>query len=91
MNTIREHVREMHPQIRPLPRSNADVARAHARAHHQMHCSHTHEEDNAGELIGPGADRRRPSGWQTGQGVIMRDDRPLKRNPPLTVLLTPDI
>ena len=84
MSTIRDHVRGMHSQIKSLPRSNEGVARAHARAHHRLHCSHTHEEDNAGSLIGPGSDHRRPSGWTTGLGVIMRRDR-------LTVLLTPDI
>jgi hypothetical protein len=84
MSTIRDHVREMHPQISPLPRSNEDVAQAHARAHHRLHCSHIHEEDNAGKLIGPGSDRRRPSGWYTGLGVVMRDRK-------MVVLLTPDV
>jgi len=84
MSTIRQHIRELHPQIRTLPRSNDDLARAHARAHHHLHCNHTHEEDGAGALIGPGSDARRPSGWWTGLDVIMRDR-------PFAVPLTPDV
>lgn len=72
VSTVRRHVMEMHPQIRPVPRANDDVARAHARTHHRYHCSHVHEFDNAGALVGPNSKDRRPSGWYTGLGVIMR-------------------
>lgn len=74
MNTLRQHMIDMHPLQRyeRLARSNKDLQRQHSRIHHRRYCSHVHEEDNAGNLAGPGSDRRRPSGWLTGLGVIMR-------------------
>ena len=30
---------------------------------------------DAGNLAGPGSDHRRPSGWQTGLGVLMRNSQ----------------
>ena len=78
-STIRVHVETRHPDIRPVPRATEDVQREHARSHHRRHLSHTHEEDNAGNLIGPGSDRRRPSGWTTGLHVIERPSMKLAR------------
>jgi len=70
--TLRQHMAALHPRL-VAARSNADLARQHGRDHHHRATSHWHEEDNAGNLVGPGSDRRRPSGWVTGLGVVMRD------------------
>lgn len=74
-NQLRDHVRELRPQISPVPRRNDDLIRAHARWHHRMHSNHYHQPDNAGRLAGPNTDQRRPSGWYDGGGVIMREVR----------------
>ena len=74
MTPLRQHMAALHPQAKRA-RSNTDLARQHARIHHRLHCNHTHEEDNAGALAGPGSDRRRPSGWQTGGGVLYAQAR----------------
>ena len=71
-SSIRQHIQERHPQIKPVPRANAECARQHARTHHRLHCDHVHDEDGQGQLAGPGSDQRRPSGWETGLGVIER-------------------
>ena len=68
---LRAHVRELHPGMKNR-RSNKDLAREHARSHHRYHNDHWHEFDNAGLLIGPGTNQRRPSGWYTGFGVCLR-------------------
>jgi hypothetical protein len=62
---LRSHVRGMHPGLvrRGLPRSNADLSRAHARDHHRFRGSHYHAGDNRG------ADQR-PPGWYTGKDAV---------------------
>lgn len=63
---LRAHMRELHPHVR-LPRSNADLERAHAEHHHRVRPrNHYH----AGPNPGPGD---RPPGWKSGGDVVRTD------------------
>jgi len=64
MTTLRQHMRDMHPKNRPMPRSNEDLIREHKRQHWQLRLNHTH-----GPTTGPDD---RPPGWTTGQDVQER-------------------
>lgn len=43
--TLREHIKQQHPEIHPVPRSNADLARTHNQVHTHLGdlMSHQHE------------------------------------------------
>jgi hypothetical protein len=62
---LRKHMAERHIGHR-LPRANADVARLHARLHHQRRLSHDHGPN---PNLGPNS---RPDGWRTGGHVVER-------------------
>lgn len=57
---LREHMREMHPRVRPVPSALTAAALAHAREHHRRSPGHYH----AGPNLGPDV---RPPGWRTGE------------------------
>lgn len=72
LSQLRAHVREFHHRmtLRPLPRANADLSRAHAHDHHHFEgplSNHTH---------GPKGDAgSRPEGWFTGKDAVRRNPR----------------
>lgn len=61
--SLRKHMAERHPHVK-LPRSNADLEKAHANQHYRYSPNHHHE---GGKGTGPSD---RPVGWKTGEGVI---------------------
>lgn len=65
MDTLRSHVQMLHLRITHPPRSNAALAREHARQHH-LYGSTTHYHD--GPNLGP---HQRPPGWETGADVVL--------------------
>lgn len=68
--TLRDHVRLHHPRMRPVPRSNEDLALTHATDHHRFATTHIHgPEANTGPA-------GRPEGWRTGGHVTMRGPSP---------------
>jgi hypothetical protein len=62
--TLRQHMIEMHPNVK-LPRLTADLIKVHKRQHHRYFCSHFH----AGSNTGPDD---RPTGWATGESPVPR-------------------
>lgn len=70
------HCKEMHGTASmrlPKQVTLVDLQRRHARAHWRYDsASHYHEFDNAGPQVGPNTEERRPSGWYTGEGVVLK-------------------
>lgn len=61
--TLRQHVREMHPNM-VLRRAHVDLVRDHARMHYRHSPNHYHAGANLGRP------EQRPDGWYTGDDAV---------------------
>lgn len=65
--TLLAHLRELHPSLYfPKSATFDQLWKIHRNAHHRYSTNHYHEGLN----LGP---EDRPEGWQTGEGVVMKE------------------